>query len=318
MSTISSRRGHSPTRNQSVPNHTRHSARTADDLRPLKCVGNWQLTQLAGRGSFTDVYLARPLGCRPNWPADYAVKMLRQQFNHDEVAIGVMRREAEVASQVSHQHLVAILQAQLVDENSKYLVMPSLKGVSVAQVIAKAGYISVRQALWITRQVAEALGALHRAGWLHGDIKPQNIMLSPEGHATLIDLGFALRKSEAVLTELRSVRGTLNYVAPETMTSAHASSDQSDIYSLGIALFEMLTGRLPFEAQTPAQLIEAHRGQPLPDPRDLIDNIPDDVVRLLGRMTAKQPFRRPQDIGQLVNELLPLEVASMNASRRAG
>lgn len=284
----------------------------------MKCVGNWQLTQLAGRGSFTDVYLARPLGCRPNWPADYAVKMLRPQFNRDEMAIGVMRREAEVASQVSHQHLVAILQAQLVDENAKYLVMPSLKGVSVAQVIAKAGYISVRQALWVTRQVAEALGALHRAGWLHGDIKPQNIMLSPEGHATLIDLGFALRKSEAVLTELRSVRGTLNYVAPETMTSAHASSDRSDIYSLGIALYEMLTGRLPFEAQTPAQLIEAHRGQPLPDPRDLIDNIPHDVVRLLSRMTAKQPDRRPQDIGQLVNELLPLEVASMNAVRRVG
>jgi serine/threonine protein kinase len=305
----------------SVPSHSpsvsRHSYyQTNERLRPLKCVGNWQLTKLAGRGSFTEVFLARPLGCRPNWPADYAVKILNPQFARDELAIDVMRREVEVASQVSHQHLVAILEAHF-DDIAKYLVMPRLKGVSVGQVIEKVGYVSIRQSLWIIRQVTEALDTLHRAGWLHGDVKPENIMLSPQGHVTLIDLGFALRKNEAMMTEVRTVRGTLNYVAPETMTSVYCSDERSDIYSLGITLFQMLTGRLPFDAQTPADLIEAHRGQPIPDPRQFNDQIPDTVVRMLSRMTAKQPVRRHQSVRELVTELLPLEVAAMKSERQA-
>jgi serine/threonine protein kinase len=147
------------------------------------------------------------------------------------MAIDVLRREVEVTSEVSHQHLVAVLEAHFTDD-ANYLVMPRLKGVSVGQVIAKAGFVSVRQALWITRQVAEALDSLHTKSWLHGDVKPDNIMVSAEGHVTLIDLGFALRKSEAMMTELRTARGTLSYVAPETMTSAYSSDQRSDIYSL--------------------------------------------------------------------------------------
>jgi len=294
---------------------SRHSSQRSDErLRPLKCVGNWQLTQLAGRGGFTEVFLARPVGCRPHWPADYAVKMLRPQFANDQLAVDVLRREVEVTSRVSHQHLVAILEAHLDDsDGTKYLVMPRLKGVSVAQVIERVGYLSVRQTLWIVRQVAEALDALHRHAWLHGDVKPENIMLSPHGHVTLIDLGFALRKSEAMLTELRTVRGTLNYLAPETMTSAYCSNERSDIYSLGIVLFQMLTGRLPFDAKTPADLIDAHCGQPIPDPRQFKEHIPNGVVRILSRMTAKQTAHRPQSARELVTELLPLEVAAMKS-----
>ena len=302
---------------QSTNAATRHSRYRHDHLRPLKCVGNWQLTKLAGRGSYTEVYLARPTGCRPNWPADYAVKILRPQFAADELAIEVLHREVEVASQVSHQHLVPILEAHL-DGPDRYVVMPRLKGVSVAEVIAKAGHISTRQSLWIVRQAAEALYALHQSGWLHGDVKPENIMLSAQGHVTLIDLGFALRTNEAMNTAQRTVRATLNYVAPETMTSAYAASERSDIYSLGITLFEMLTGRLPFDHPNAGQLIESHRSQPIPDPRQFNAGIPREVVRLLSRMTAKQPVRRPQDARELVNDVLPLEVSALRSERVAG
>jgi len=295
---------------------TRHS-NIAERLRPLKCVGKWQLTKLAGKGSYTDVYLARPTGCRPNWPADYAVKMLRTQFANDELAIDFLRREVEVCSQVSHQHLVTVLEAHFGD-GENYLVMPRLKGVPVGQVMAKTGYISVRQSLWIIRQVAEALDSLHARGWLHGDVKPDNIMISEEGHVTLIDLGFALRKSEAMVTELRTARGTLNYVAPETMTSALASDERSDIYSLGITLYELLTGKLPFEGRDAAELIDAHRGKPIPDPRKFNARVPDELVRLLSRMTAKQPSRRPHSIRELLIGLLPLEVSAMKLDRVAG
>ena len=295
----------------------RPSLRSDERLRPLKCVGNWQLTQLAGRGSFTDVYLAKPLGCRPNWPADYAVKILRPQFRNDKLAEDLLRRESEVAAEVSHQHLVAILEAHFTDV-AKFLVMPRLEGVSIAQIVARTGFLSVRQSLWSIRQVVEALHALHRASWLHCDIKPENIMLSPEGHVTLIDLGFAQRTSEVLLGEFCTVRATLNYVAPETMTSAYTSDERSDIYSTGITLFEMLTGRLPFDAESSGELIEAHRGKPIPDPREFNRQISSGVVQLLSRMTAKQPLRRPQNTRELIAELLPLEVAEMKSARQAG
>ena len=285
-------------------------------FRPLRCVGNWQLTQITGRGNFTEVYLAKPLGCRPDWHADYAVKTLRTHFAQDCLAIDTLQREFEVASQVSHQHLVAIFEAHL-NESPYYLVMPRLKGVSVAQVIDRTGYLAIRQALWITRQIAEALDALHRQNWLHGDIKPENIMLSPESHATLIDLGFALRKSEAMLTDVRTARGTLDYVAPEVMTSALCSDERSDLYSVGISLFHMLTGKLPYVGRSPGDLIEAHRGQPLPDPRQFNKTIPLDVVQLIGRLTAKQPVRRPATARELIAQLIPLEVTAMEAEQHA-
>lgn len=294
---------------------SRRSSRLEEREVPIKRLGDWQLTQLTGRGSFTNVYMARPVNCRPNWPDDYAVKLLRHEFRNDKLALDSLRREVEVASQVTHQHLVTILESHL-DDETKYVVMPRLEGVALSQVIEKVGYVSVRQALWIVRQVAEALHALHRRGWLHGDVKPQNVMLSTDGHATLIDLGFALRQSEAMLTELRTVRGTLNYVAPETMTSAYCSDERSDIYSLGITLFELLTGRIPFAGPSPGALIEAHREQPIPDPRNYVSDIPRDVVRLLSRMTAKQPLRRPQNVRALITELLPLEVAAMKCERK--
>lgn len=305
----------------SVPHHHAGHSRpsksfTEERMRPHKCIGNWQLTLLAGRGSFTDVYFAKPLGCRPNWPDDYAVKILRDRHAGDEMAIEMLRREVEVASDVSHPHLVAVLESHL-SEAPHFLVMPRLKGVSVGQIIQKAGYLSVRQSLWIVRQVAEALSALHNRNWLHGDVKPENVMFSPDGHVTLVDLGFALRRSEAMLTETRAVAGTLNYIAPEVLTSAYCSDQRSDVYSLGITLFYMLTGQLPFEGRDAAELVEAHRERPLPDPRQIQPHIAADVVRLLSQMTAKEPLRRPQSAKEFINAMIPIEVAALKQERAA-
>lgn len=296
---------------------TRHARSQGERLRPLRCIGSWQLTQLAGCGTYTDVFLAKPLGCRPNWPADYAIKLLRSKFIENSAAADMLRNEAVVASHVSHRHLVAILEAHL-DGDERYLVMPRLSGVSVGQILERTRYLSVRQALWITRQICEALDAMHAAKWLHGDVKPDNMMVSATGHATLIDLGFSLRFAAAMLTEPRVAKGTLNYLPPETMTSAYCSDQRSDIYSLGISLFQMLTGRLPFAGTSASDLIEQHRGTPVPDPRDFNRQIPAGVVRLLGRMTAKQPLRRPQSVRALISALLPLEVAAMKADRTTG
>lgn len=287
--------------------------RTSAGFRPIKCVGNWQLTRLLGRGTFTEVYFAKPLGCRPDWPADYAVKLLSEKHSADPIAVAGLEREAEVSSQVSQPHLVPILEAH-VSAAPYYLVMPKLEGASVGRIIQQVGHLSVRQALWIARQVAEALEALHVRQWLHGDVKPANVVVSPGGHATLIDFGLALHKHEAMLTAERTARGTLNYLAPEVMTSAYCSDQRSDIYSLGISLFEMLTGRLPFVGNNAADLIELHRRQPLPDARRFMTDLGRDVVMLLKRMTAKQPIRRQQSARELIDELMPLEVAMIRKS----
>ena len=185
----------------------------------------------------------------------------------------------------------------------------------MARILEKVGHLSTRQALWIARQVAEALSALHAKGWLHSDVKPSNIMASSSGHATLIDLGFAIRKHQAVLTRERVLRTTLNYVAPEVMTSAYNADQRSDIYSLGIALFEMLTGRLPFQGNSPAELIDAHRTQPLPDPRAFNKELSSEIVSLLVQMTAKQPVRRPHNVSSLINAIMPLELSTIRDGR---
>ena len=172
------------------------------------------------------------------------------------MAIRSIRREAEVGRHSSHPNLVPILEA-CVDVPVPHVVMPRLMGASLGTVIAKVGRLTVPQSLWFARQVAQALRHLHEQGWVHGDVKPSNVVVSADGHATLIDLGFALRKSEALLTEIRTARGTLDYVAPEVMTSAFSADDRGDLYSLGISLFHMLTGKLPFVGRTPGPLIIA-------------------------------------------------------------
>jgi serine/threonine-protein kinase len=284
--------------------------RSLERCRPIKCVGSWQLMGVAGRGSFTEVYFAKPLGCQADWPADYALKMLQPSQETNPVATRLMRREAEVGQHVSQAHLVPILEAH-VREAPCFLVMPRLSGAALGQVLAAMGRLAVRQALWITRQIAEALEALHARGWLHGDVKPSNIVVSTEGHATLIDLGFALRREESYFSLDRPAIGTLHYVAPEVLTSALATDQRSDIYSLGVALFEMLTGRLPFDYTSPGRLVEAHRNQPVPDPRRLLPCLSDGIVKLLGRMMAKEPLRRPQSARELIELLVPLEVEAV-------
>ena len=180
--------------------------------------------------------------------------------------------------------------------------------------IARVGALAARQALWITRQIAEALNALHAKGWYHGDVKPQNIIVSTEGHATLIDLGFALRSNESHCSGDRFAMGTLNYVAPEVLTSALRTDQRSDLYSLGITLFEMLTGRVPFQYKSPGKLIQAQRSEPLPNPCQWVADLSPRAAAMLRRLTAKEPLRRPQSAAELIEELVQLELEAIRGS----
>ena len=270
-------------------------------------LGGWQLVRLVGEGALTRVFQARPERSPADWPADYAVKTLKPSFAADPKAAAQLAHEVAVGRRIAHPHLISILAAQT-DRRPQYVVMPYMSGATLQDAVASAGRVATPVALWIARQVAEALDAIHRAGYVHGDIKPANIFVSPDGHATLLDLGFARRFDEAEYILDRPFLGTLRYAAPELFTSSLRHGPASDLYSLGIVLHEMLTGEPPFADQSPAELAQAHLRRVPPAPRSIAPQMSRDVARLLRRLLAKDPLRRPQTAEELAHRLALVEV----------
>ncbi len=278
------------------------SARTADTAT----LGRWQLGRLLGYGEWTNVYEARPLDCSTGWPADYALKVLKPQHRNDPRAAACVQREAYVAQVVTHPHLVSILSSH-VDRPPFYLVMPRLNGVTLAAALDNGRVLPLPHALWIVRQTAEALLALHNHAWLHGDVKPDNIFITPQGHVTLLDLGFAQRVQMARSASDAVMHTTPLYAAPEVFLTSAVLGSPSDVYSLGVTLYQVLTGRLPFPAASPVDIAAAHLQSPPPDPRQFRPQLPPRVARLVKRMLAKEPLRRPST-AELIPWLKELEI----------
>ncbi len=293
------------------------NARRARAVAPfsIRDFGPWQIVELLGGGRCTEVFAARPLRsiaagvAHGMSSAPYAIKALRAEWESDLSARARLAREADVAREVVHTHLVPVLSAHL-SSAPFCLVMPRLPGQTLEKEIARTS-CPPGLALCFVRQVAQALAALHAAGWAHGDIKPANVMVSPEGHVTLIDLEFAYRPREVCVWDQPATFGTALYLAPELITSAYAPDIRSDIYSLGVTLYELLCGKRPFDASTPAELLRQHKEARPQDPRVLCAQLPTEVAQLVRRMLAKEPFRRPQTPAELVRELVGLEIQAM-------
>jgi serine/threonine protein kinase len=268
-------------------------------------IGSWRLTRLVSSGRLFRVYQAMPAGGHAR-DAAYAVKLLLPDWNDDPEALACLSREALVGREVSQAHLISVLSAHT-SEDPYYLVMPWLPGASLAEKL-KSGPMPPSAALWIARQTAEALDALHQAGWTHGDIKPENIHLSPQHHATLLDLGFA-RRCDQPTAPSGSLMGTLTHMAPETFDAGRTADIRSDIYSLGIVLYEMLTGRVPFVGRNAAEIIHQHRGARPESLRRRLPHLPREAASLVTQMLAKEPLRRPQTPRELVDQLVRLEIS---------
>jgi serine/threonine-protein kinase len=208
--------------------------------------------------------------------------------------------------------LISILSAAIASP-PYYVVMPWLAGTTLATMLAGGRAIEWLAALWITRQVAEALDALHEAGWMHGDVKPGNVFVSPEGHATLLDLGFARRSEGEEPAIERCVTGTWHYMAPETFSSRPRADARSDLYSLGVVLFEMLSGRPPFGGASATELARQHRDARIAGLAEVAAPLPDDARVLVRQMLSKDPLRRPQTPREVVQRLVAVEIASLAA-----
>ena len=285
------------------------TARPLERTGETAVVGSWELVRLAAEGSLAHVYQARPAGASAECEPAYAVKILRPPWQVDARAVALFRREAQVGQAVAHPHLVSVLAAH-VTTPPYYLVMPWLDGATLAQQLRGKRPLPMPTILWIARQVAEGLAALHDAGWIHGDVKPANIIVSAEGHVTLLDLGFARRPEETGSAVDRCILGTVSYLAPETITSAFGTDIRSDIYSLGVVLFHLLSGRLPFEGRTLADLVEQHQQARPPALRRLLPDLPGEIAQLVHTMLAKEPLRRPQTPRELIDRLAELEIAT--------
>jgi serine/threonine protein kinase len=293
-------------------------------------LGPWQLMRLLSEGNLTRVYQARPADGSPQrvdrgdlanqlatgespWrPAAYAVKVLRNEWWRDPQAIEMQRREAWVGSKTSHPNLLPVLSAS-VKQPPFYVVTPKLDGEPLTHVLTRQGPLEVPLALWIARQVAEALDSLYDAtGMIHTDVKPDNIVISPTGHATLLDFGLAQTPEEATDWATRPLAGTLAYIAPEMVTSALAADQRSDIYSLGVTLYEMLSGRRPWDSDDPTELATLHREARPTDLGELRPDVPEPVAELVRTMLAKDPLRRPTSASDLAVRLTRLEINSFS------
>lgn len=278
-------------------------------------LGPWQLVRLVSESELARVYQARPVEGDSEQPASYILKVLRREWWQDAEAIEMQRRAAMVGLKLSHPHLLPVLSANL-QQPPYYLVTPRVAGQNLAHVLEHQPRLPLPTTLWIIRQVAEGLAELHESlQMIHADVKPSNVIVSPSGHATLIDFGFAHSPSEARHWSARPVMGTLNYIAPEAVTSKLTGEASSDLYSLGVMLYEMIAGRLPFDAKSPEELVRLHREESPRCIRLQVPQLPKPVASLVHRLLSKDPLRRPHSARQLAEELLRLEISAFASFR---
>ena len=209
---------------------------------------------------------------------------------------------------ISNPHLIAVLDSG-VSRRLPFLVMPWLEGKTLETRLAEGEPIDLPEAFGIIRQAAEAVAALDDGGWIHGDVKPSNVLVSAEGHATLLDLGLARRRGETMES---SVMGALHYLAPECLASAAAADRPQRHLQPRAAVFQILAGRLPLEADAAEELVLLHRRTAPPDLAKLVPSLPREAAFLVRRMLAKDPLRRPQSPRELIRSLTDLEIATFS------
>jgi serine/threonine protein kinase len=281
-------------------------------MQPIPEVPGYELFKRLGGGPLTWVYSARD--CVTDVPC--AVKVIREDWEDRTTAIKLLQREARTGLSVHHRHLVRVLEAH-VTRPPYYLVMELLPGESLRRRIKREHRLDAASSLWIVRQTAEALVALHHAGFVHGDVKPDNIRLVDDGTATLIDLGFAHRPGEnARFFEKGYILGTVNYLSPELCQPRPTEGTSTDVFSLGVTLFEMLAGKLPYATGT-LETVFYQRCHTAPaEICGVVEDVPAALVSLVGRMLAREPGDRPK-ASAVVQQIMALEMESGQQRRSA-
>ncbi|GAJ38691.1 Stk1 family PASTA domain-containing Ser/Thr kinase [Saccharococcus caldoxylosilyticus] len=246
----------------------------------------YKIISLIGGGGMANVYLARDMILE----RDVAVKVLRFDFANDEQFIKRFRREAQAATSLNHENIVSIYDVGE-DEGVYYIVMEYVRGCTLKQYIHQHAPLPVPKALHIMEQLTSAIAHAHENGVIHRDIKPQNILIDENGDVKVTDFGIAVALSSTTITQTNSVLGSVHYLSPEQARGG-VTTEKSDIYSLGIVMFELVTGRLPFSGESAVSIVLKHLQAETPSPKAWNPSIPQSVENIILKATAKDPFYR--------------------------
>ena len=259
--------------------------------------GRYEVIQRVGGGGMALVYKARDLLLG----RFVALKVLRPQFAHDEEFVRRFRREARSAASLSHPNIVGIYDVGQ-DGDDHYIVMEYVEGHTLNELIRERAPFQPEEAVHIAVQICEALEHAHQNQIIHRDIKPHNILIGKNGRVKVTDFGIARAVTAATITQTGSVVGSVHYFSPEHAKGV-ATGEKSDIYSLGIVLYQMVTGRLPFLGESPISVALKHLQEPFEAPRRVNPHIPQSLENVIVRAMRKDPRERYQSAREMREDL---------------
>jgi tRNA A-37 threonylcarbamoyl transferase component Bud32 len=275
--------------------------------------GRYRLEAKLGSGGMSTVYLARD----ETLDRAVAVKVMHREMSEQPDQLERFRQEARAVAKLSHPNVVSVIDAGE-DGGYPYIVFEYVEGETLKQRIARLGALDVQEAIAYAIEVARGLTVAHARKMVHRDIKPQNILIDAEGRAKLTDFGISRQLEQDGMTATGRVLGTTDYVAPE-QAMGQGADPRSDIYSLGVVLYEMLVGQVPFHADSQVGVAMKHVNEELPDVQRRRPEVSAAVALVVERATAKKPAERYQQIGEMIDDLsTALEVEAARAGSTTG
>ena len=256
----------------------------------------YEILEKIGSGGMSEVYKAK---CH-KLNRLVAIKVLKSEFTSDATFVSKFKMEAQAAAGLSHPNIVNIY--DVVDEGDiHFIVMELVEGITLKSYIMKKGHLDVKEAIGIAIQVASGIEAAHEQHIIHRDIKPQNMLISMDGKVKVADFGIARAVSSQTMNAA-TVVGSVHYISPEQARGGY-SDERSDLYSLGITMFEMVTGHVPFEGDNTVTVALAHLEDPMPDPRTLNPDVSPSLARIILKCTEKRPERRYPNAAAVISDL---------------
>ncbi len=259
--------------------------------------GRYELLELIGKGGMSSVYKAHDRLL----DRQIAVKVLHPHFTEDEEYVERFRREARSVAQLSHPNIVTVIDRGE-DEGRQFIVFEYVEGENLKQLLERTGPMPVSDALVLGLQMARALSFAHGRGLIHRDVKPQNVLLNADGQAKMTDFGIARSVDVQGVTITGTVLGTSEYIAPEQARGQQVDA-QTDVYSLGVVLYELLVGGVPYEGETFVTVALKHVNEPTPSVLERRPELPPRVALAVERAMAKSPDERFSSMDELVDEL---------------
>lgn len=267
-------------------------------MKGQKISDRYQIIKSIGEGGMANVYLAYDTILDRN----VAVKVLRGDLATDEKFVRRFQREALSASSLNHPNIVEVYDVGE-DNGQYYIVMEYIEGKHLKELLKKRGHLTMTEVVDIMLQITDGMGVAHNSYIIHRDIKPQNIMILENGLVKITDFGIAMAMNATQLTQTNSVMGSVHYLPPEQANGKGATL-QSDIYSMGILMFELLTGKLPYRGENAVEIALKHLKEALPSIREEIPNIPNSIENIIKKATAKNIKNRYADASEMHEDLL--------------